>query len=338
MSESQNLDGVRIVGFPHGRSRIKRFFLTNYELFRAALREGADIHHFHDLDFVPWAVLLKLIGRTKVIYDIHEAHPEYMLLKEYIPRPLRRFLSFGIWLLEHIAVRFFDAIVPNDNFIAQGFRHRRNVTIFNFPTLDFFKNVQNTPWESRKYDLFYHGSLPKYHVERMMAIASELNLAGVTNLWGLVTNDRETVRWALSEAQRHGLSGNFEFLPYTDYLRVVDYLNQARIGIIPLPPYAKFMKNIPLKMFEFMGCGIPMVLSDLPPSGQFLRNINCAIAVEPDNIQAYASAIKKLLQSPTEAERMGRNGARAVAERFSWQMEERKLLELYQDLAVTCLP
>lgn len=330
--QDETIDGVRMIGFKPPAGRLLGFLVTNWRIFRRALQMKADVYHFHNLDFVPWAVLLKVMSRAAVVYDIHEAFPEYMLLKTYLPKPVRKMVSVLIYLMEHGASKFFDAIIPNDNYVARGFKHPRNVVIYNFPTLDFFKDAAPIPFDLRRFDLFYHGSLPKYHVEIIMRIAEKLNSERVPNTWGLVTNDKETIAWATGEFRRRKLDRNFVFLDYTDYLNVFEYLRSVRIGIIPLPPYKKFMKNIPLKMFEFMGCGIPIVLSDLPPSRQFIQGEGCAVAVEPDNVEEYARAISHLLKNSREAEGMGRNGMRLVFEKYNWGSEEAKLFRLYDHL------
>ena len=327
------IDGIRLIGFVPAKNRFARFLITNYHIFLSSLKEKAEVYHFHDIDFIPWAILLKVFTRSKVIYDIHEAYPEYMLLKTYIPKYIRRLLSAFIYALEHFAVKLFDGIIPNDNFISQSFKHKHNITIFNFPTLDFFRNGDGIPWPERKYDLFYHGSLPKYHFKRMMDIAEKLNAKNTSTKWGIVTKDDVTIRWAKHELKKRNLTSDFDFLPYTDYLNVFKYLSVAKIGIIPLPPYKKFMKNIPLKMFEFMGCGLPIVLSDLPPSREFIAGKDCAIAVEPDNTAEYAEAIKLLLNDPKMAVEMGQNGKRLIFEKYNWNNEEKKLLTLYRDFA-----
>jgi glycosyltransferase involved in cell wall biosynthesis len=331
-SKDEKISGIRVIGFNSPKKRLMRFLFTNNQIFFRALKEKADVYHFHDLDFVPWAVLLKVLTRSKVIYDIHEAYPEYILIKTYIPKMFRRILSILVYLIEHGTIKLFDAIIPNDNYISNGFKHKNNIVIFNFPTLDFFKNRNGIPWQQRKYDLFYHGSLPRYHFERMMDIVEKLNSENVKTLWGVVTNDKSTLAWAKQEIEKRKLGHNFEFLTYIDYLKVSDYLSMAKIGIIPLPPYKKFLKNIPLKMFEFMGCGLPIVLSNLPPSRQFIKGENCAIAVEPDNINEYANAIKLLLNNPEEASEMGNNGEKLVYEKYNWTVEEVKLLKLYKEL------
>ena len=234
--------------------------------------------------------------------------------------------------MEHVAIKFFDAIIPNDNFIAKNFNHKNKTVIFNFPTLDFFKNEQKISFQEKQYDLFYHGSLPKYHFKAMMDIAEKLNSENVKTRWGIITNTTSTLEWAKKELEKRKIEDNFIFLEYVDYLKVIDYLIMVKIGIIPLPPYKKFYKNIPLKMFEFMGASVPIVLSDLPPSRQFIQGKDCAIAVEPNNIDEYAKAIKDLLNNPDKIAAMGNNGKKLIFEKYNWHNEEKKLLNLYNIL------
>ncbi|RJQ16376.1 MAG: glycosyltransferase [Nitrospiraceae bacterium] len=330
--KDETVQGIRLIKFKCPSGRLTRFLLTNCQVFIKALKEKADVYHFHDLDFIPWAVLLKIMTRKKIVYDIHEANPEYMLLKAYIPGIFRKILSFLVYLTEHTTAGFFDAIVPNDNYVAKDFRHRKNEVIFNFPTLDFFKNENSIPWHEKKFDLFYHGSLPAYHFEMMMRIAEKLNAENVKNVWGIAMSEGSPAEWAGREVKKRRLENNFTFLPFIDYLGICDYLSNAKIGIIPLPPYKKFMKNIPLKLFEFMGFGMPVVLSDLPPSRQFIKGEHCAIAVEPGNADEYVRAIKTLLDGPAAAAEMGKKGRRLVFEKFNWGIEEKKMLGLYAEL------
>ena len=75
-SGERTVNGIRVLGFARGGSRLVRFVRTNLDLFRHLWRTRPDICHIHDLDFLPWAVALKMLRRVKVIYDIHEAYPE----------------------------------------------------------------------------------------------------------------------------------------------------------------------------------------------------------------------------------------------------------------------
>lgn len=88
----------------------------------------------------------------------------------------------------------------------------------------------------------------------------------------------------------------------------------------------------PVKMFEFMLCGLPLVYSDLATFRMIAGDSRAGIAVAPCQPQQIADAIDQLLREPELARRLGENGRRAVSERFNWNMEWPKLRNLYMDL------
>ena len=57
-----------------------------------------------------------------------------------------------------------------------------------------------------------------------------------------------------------------------------------------------------------------------------------SICVDSLNPEEIANAIRWIIEHPAEAEQMGRNGRKAVQERYDWGMEENKLLNLYESL------
>lgn len=56
------------------------------------------------------------------------------------------------------------------------------------------------------------------------------------------------------------------------------------------------------------------------------------IMVNPEHVEEIADALIYLKDHPSEAERMGKNGRRAVEEVFNWEAEEKKLFALYDEI------
>jgi glycosyltransferase involved in cell wall biosynthesis len=81
-----------------------------------------------------------------------------------------------------------------------------------------------------------------------------------------------------------------------------------------------------------MALGIPVVLSDLPPSRPFVGDGRSAIMVAPDNPGAYADALVRLLKNPALREEMGSEGKKRVRNEYNWEKESQKLLDLYREL------
>lgn len=58
----------------------------------------------------------------------------------------------------------------------------------------------------------------------------------------------------------------------------------------------------------------------------------CGLCADPSKPEEIAEIIQFIVEHPAEAEQMGKNGRRAVEERYNWAMEEKKLLGLYENL------
>jgi glycosyltransferase involved in cell wall biosynthesis len=58
----------------------------------------------------------------------------------------------------------------------------------------------------------------------------------------------------------------------------------------------------------------------------------CGICVNPNNVNEITDAINYLINNPDIAIKMGENGRRMVQKKYSWEFEEKKLLEIYRSL------
>ena len=110
-------------------------------------------------------------------------------------------------------------------------------------------------------------------------------------------------------------------------------LNTARVGLVTLHPAPNYLEAQPIKFFEYMAAGIPIVASDFPLWQKFIEEIGCGLLVNPLDPQSIANAIQWLLEHPKEAEAMGKRGKEAVLNQYNWSNEVKKLLALYGRLS-----
>lgn len=82
----------------------------------------------------------------------------------------------------------------------------------------------------------------------------------------------------------------------------------------------------PLKIFEYMASGVPMVVSDFPVLREVLDQ-NMAMLVPPEDLSAWASAIAQLAESPDRRAHMGRQAFSAFQENYTWLARSRRVIE-----------
>ena len=113
---------------------------------------------------------------------------------------------------------------------------------------------------------------------------------------------------------------------------VNDLYASSRVGICILLPTANYINSLPIKIFEYMAAGLPIIASDFPIWREIISEANSGILVEPEDISAIQTAIKYYIDNPDEAQETGERGSRIAREKYNWSVEGQKLIEFYKKL------
>ncbi|MFI5071281.1 MAG: glycosyltransferase family 4 protein [Terriglobales bacterium] len=322
--------GVTVRAIQPPRSRGKRMTRTIWQVYAEALRVNASVYHFHDPELIPVGLLLKLLHGKRVVYDVHEDVPRDIMNKEWIVSVLRAPIARAAEGLEAAGACLFDAVVAATPTIAQRFPKKKTFAVHNFPHPDSFLESCTVAYQNRLPLIVYVGGIStsrggREMVEAMdrlrISLGARLQLAGAFE-----TEDLRDELSAQSGWER------IDFLGWLSYKRVCSVINRCRIGLVILHSTPAFRESLPLKLFEYMSAGLPVVASNFPCWREIVEDSSCGLLVNPLDPQAIAEAIQWLLDHPQEAEEMGRRGAAAVRSKFNWSREEEKLLRLYAHL------
>ena len=108
--------------------------------------------------------------------------------------------------------------------------------------------------------------------------------------------------------------------------------SQSKAGLVTLRPIVNYLDALPVKMFEYMAAGLPVISSDIKLWKEIIDDAECGICVNPLEPKEIAEAIDYIVTHPEEAEQMGKNGKKAVLEKYNWDVEKKKLFEIYNNL------
>lgn len=292
-------------------------------------KEKPEIVHFHDPELIPLCFVLKLFG-YKVIYDVHEDVPRQIMSKHWIPIALRYPVALSMSALEWLAGKVFDAVVPATPTIAARFPVNKTVLVQNFPIMAELAIPNPKPYQSRPHAFAYVGGIVNIRGAKEMVIALEylrdisglkLEMAGEFSPDGFDNELRVLLAWSL--VNYHGHIGRSE---------VANLLGGVRAGLVVLHPVINYIDALPVKMFEYMAAGLPVIASDFPLWRQIIEGAQCGLLVDPMCPEAIADAMRWILVHPIEAEAMGRRGRKAVEEKYNWNHEADKLIDLYKKL------
>ena len=310
--------------------------LRMFRALRAALHERADIYHFHDPELIPVGLALKLLKPSAaVVYDVHEDYPAMMKVKHWIPSFIRPIVAGAASVINAVAGMFLDGIVTADPSVEKDFlrvARKKTLVFYNFPELSMFSFSSNAPSEVQA-DLVYVGGISERAGTFVLLDAlSLLGQQGVHPTVRLAGYTDGQAGWATVHEGicQRGLEKQIEYVGRIPSSQVPEWIRSGRIGLVTLQPIAKFLKNIPSKLFEYWACGLPVISSDLPPIQGFVSHGENGVLFQATSASDLAQAIQQLLDYPDQGTGMGRQGQKQVQERWNNDCQVTELIKFYE--------
>ena len=330
-NKTEVVEGVKIVGSGLSRCRGDRMTRGLLRTFLLAYREQGRIYHFHDPELIPVGLLLKLAGK-KVVYDVHEDFAASLREsdREWLPPLLKWLTSYLIRLVEKVGVAVYDAAVVATPKISSLFPSAKTVLVQNYPLLGELQSEKPLPYAQRPFNVIYAGGISERRgIREMISAIHALRHNGKTRL--LLAGEFSPPELGEDIKNMPGWE-QVEYLGLLSRGELAASLGRSRIGIALLHPIESYIYSQPIKLFEYMSAGIPVVVSNFPLWKDIVEKTGAGMVVDPLDETAVSSAVKWLFDHEQEAERMGKNGALAVQHEMNWGTEAKKLLDLYKGL------
>jgi glycosyltransferase involved in cell wall biosynthesis len=306
--------------------RLPRFWR---HAWRRLARLRPEVIHCHDFDTLPPGLLWRLAHGGRVVYDAHEDYAAMQAprLRGLLGGALRRLLDAAE---RRLAARA-DAVITVDDHLARRYPHQKTTVLGHYPPVEFAPSAVAVPAAGPT--LVYCGRLS---TDRgMLVVAAALHalardgLRPRLRLLGTWTSAAEEQAFLTAVA---GLEKQVDSRGWVPFAAVPAQLADATIALAPLQPVPRYVAALPVKLFEYMACALPVVASDFPRLRKVVATADCGLLVDPTDAEALASAIAALLNDRELAGRLGGNGAAAFRAAFNWEAIEPRLTGLYASL------
>lgn len=322
-------DRYRIVGLGPLRTRLEQWF-GYFRLLRLSRRERpayVQASAVHEL--IP-ALMVRVLCGARVIYDSHEDwfNSEY----EYSGKTVRGFLrGLKARALELALARFVAYVFCTDDYLLQLYRRRafgaKRVCIFrNFSNASLVRKHATPPEANGTLKLVYVGGVDEYrgvaecaqHVRRYNA------QAGADTASFDVYGPRNDL---VDDLARNEL---IDYRGLVSHPEIMEVLAGYHVGVCLLRRITKFERNLPIKNFEYMSVGLPVLTSDFGNVARYLRIADAGFCIDLEDYESFRRHIDMLRDEKVWARYSG-NGRQATRNYFNLDTEIQPYLAALQE-------
>ena len=321
-TNNEIINGIQILKIKKFTNKWLRILIGWIPAYKTALHVKADLYQFHDPELIFLGILLRLHGK-RVIYDSHEDLPEDILHKNWLPKIIRNTAKRMTSLIEKKIANYFSHIITSTPYIKQKFlAHKIKATdIKNYPSVpdrEVAKSI-NSP-------LCYVGLInAERGLFQMLQLAATMK--HTLNLYG------KFIPKTLEEkAKQHPGWKYVNYFGHIPHQQIPKVLSQSSIGLLLLESCNKYENSLPLKLFEYMAAGLPIIASNFSLWKEIIEENQCGICVNPHNITEILEAIKLLQNDSKRYLQMSQNGRHCIEKKYNWATEGKKLIDVYQQV------
>jgi len=309
------------------------FFKKLWNAYKLAKQVKADLYHFHEFEFLPFALFLKFKYNRKVIYDAHETIFWFFIDFSRHSKRITVFPALIAHTLEMVCAAFMDYIVATI-FVAPWFRpfKKRFAKLYNYPVLSFFGNQLAEVGRQSEPIILYHGQLvPARKIDLMISamryVKKKFPNAKLLIVGSIQENYKTELNQLIDENQ---LQNVIELRSPILYESIPDLLRTACIGFSSMTPNESFKHSLQIKPFEFMTMGIPVLGCRVPSIEFYIEKTGAGVIVDPVTPENLGNIINDLLAHPEKRIEMGRSGRKAVIDKYNWSVMEKRLFSIYR--------
>jgi glycosyltransferase involved in cell wall biosynthesis len=165
----------------------------------------------------------------------------------------------------------------------------------------------------------YHGKVDVHRgIHHIVEALGILNRDDIELVLLGATNEMSELK---SLADRLNLADRVFFHPTVPYDEVPDWINRVDAGVLPFPAWPPWNTCSPIKLFEYLACGKPVVATSIPAHKSVLGGKSFAFLAETPGPEGLAKAIEQARLQENNFKKIAEDARNFVKMNFSWDTQ-----------------
>ena len=316
-------------------------FIEKYEV---------EILHVHDLLILPTALSVAKHFGLAVVSDLHENLPAAKRSYRSSYSLLKKLQEAIVW--NYHLMRFHEAralrrcvrtivVVPEatGRILSYGVRPERVVVVSNSEDETTFGCKHRVGCGSLEgaYGEYWLASYiggvgPHRGVDTVLRAVPHVRQRIPNFRLLIVGADDNAKRWITEMTEDLEIRDLVVVLGWQSFERVCSYIVASDVCLVPHKDFEHTQTTVPHKLFQYMICGKPVLVSNCRPLARIVSESKCGRVFKAGCVESFVNELIWMRQHPTKTDEMGRNGRYAALGRFAWRTDAAVLMKMYAEL------
>jgi glycosyltransferase involved in cell wall biosynthesis len=242
------------------------------------------------------------------------------------------------WVLSRAEAVLAVSAPLRDHAVAMGAATERVHVVPNGVDPELFRPGLRDPDVRKRWELgdgpvlgFVSGLRPWHGVDTLPPLLAEL-VPRHPDLRLVVAGDGPAREGLERELATRGLSKAVVFTGWLAHEEIGALIRHFDVALAPYREPAHAFYFSPLKLFEYMACGVPVVAAAVGQMAEVLQHGRTGLLCPPGDVPGLAAACHRLLTDSALRQRLGATAAAVVHDRYTWDHNAARVTELARSL------
>lgn len=326
------VNNIQIRCLPNVKSFSERIFRLQKIAYKTIKEMKPDLVHFHDPELLFLMYLVKIRFGCKIIFDIHENVSESIKDHFWLPKIIRPVVKLFYRMMEKFLIRKFEGLVIAEESYRNTYGEGP-VVVRNYPLVKDTEEIEKN--FSAQINISYTGGVFRRRgALEMLRVFYELNNKYDNLFFHLIgrVENPELQNEIENFIAENNLTDKVKVYGFLGLDKVYSILRDCHIGFSLMAPIGNYVESLSTKIFDYMKYKVVPVVSDFKIYEEFITEPETGVLVNYFDIKEIVRNIETLIENPELMKKYGENGYNNLMKYWNWEIEEKKLLALYDEI------